>query len=117
MTQEQLNSTVYFIDPKTNTIDSSSYRNFLDNFKDLTTTPRGVAPRIHIRDERELWSWGIGGNHPYKLSEYSNEEEAELALYETFECDLFKNDQDDTFYSLSMEEAENELKERLSNQE
>lgn len=56
---------------------------------DITTTPLGVAPRYHTRDN-ELWTWGVQGNFPKKVKEFATEEEAQTALEETFVIDFWE---------------------------
>jgi hypothetical protein len=105
--------------------------------EDETTTPRGVAPRefverIEPEDEVFLWdigryekvdqvwtisSWGVGGNHYSRGTEYfSTEEAAEQKLFERiFEYDFANDDQRDTRYFESREEAEEELAQNHAN--
>jgi hypothetical protein len=61
----------------------------LDGYIDITTTPRGVAPRLHLRDN-ELWSWGVQGNSPYKIREFETEEQAQEALEDRFADDFWE---------------------------
>lgn len=42
----------------TGTIREMSYGDLVREYADETTSPRGVGPRFHIRNERELWTWG-----------------------------------------------------------
>ena len=62
----------------------------IDGYIDETTTPKGIAPRYHVRG-RELWTWGVGGNSPRLIREYDTEEEAQEALDETFVHDFWSN--------------------------
>jgi hypothetical protein len=86
---------------------------------DETTTPRGVAPRLHSRyneetNQWELWSWGISGNNPvnYNVS-FDTEEEIENELFRlVYEFDFVDDDQRDTMFFETEEEAEAELKSR-----
>ena len=54
---------------------------FLREFcSDETTSPRGVEPRLHIRERDgkfDVWTWGPAGNFPRKLDTFDTEEEAE----------------------------------------
>ena len=119
LTNEELNKTIYYLDycecTSENSIENykiveDSYRNYLRDFGgDETTTPRGVAPRMHIREEEEecicggidkncwkcdgtgiikgfqIWSWGASGNHPYFVgTKFDTEEEAELEIYDYY---------------------------------
>lgn len=89
MTKETLNQIGYIFNPNSNSIEEISYRDYLRDFgADETTSPRGVEPRIHVREGEEcweLWSWGVNGNNPYKIGGYDTEEEAESEMYEHFE--------------------------------
>lgn len=88
MTTQQLEATGFTINGKT--INSTTYRDYLSDYgSDETTSPRGVAPRLHIREveeEYQIWSWGVGGNHPrYDGQTFDSKEEAELYLFECAE--------------------------------
>ena len=65
-------------------------RNF-SGYIDETTTPYGIGPRFHLRDN-ELWNWGHAGNHPRLVRKYESEEEAQQALEATFEYDFWASD-------------------------
>lgn len=62
----------------------------LDGYIDETTTPFGIGPRYHIRDQ-ELWSWGHGGNNPRMVSEHGSPAEALDALEKTFAYDFWNH--------------------------
>lgn len=94
MTNEQLNKKGYYI--QNGEIIESSYKSYLQEFgQDLTTSPRGVEDRLHVREikddegntiEWQIWSWGTGGNRPrYTGYSFATEEEAELHYYERSE--------------------------------
>ena len=91
---------------------------------DETTSPRGVAPRIHIRHNEEIeyvvndkgeevltgeikyeiWSWGISGNHPsFTGTSFDTEEEAEEEVLKHFEYNCEKSDQTPMYYSTEQE--------------
>lgn len=57
-------------------------------FIDETTTPRGVAARMHVRGA-ELWTWGYAGNFPKMVEAFETEEEANRALDQTFVYDFW----------------------------
>jgi hypothetical protein len=59
-----------------------------DGFIDETTTPRGVAPRYHVRGT-ELWSWGHQGNFSRCVDKFDTEAEAEDALEGYFLMDYW----------------------------
>lgn len=62
----------------------------LDGYIDETTTPRGVGPRLHVR-ENELWTWGHAGNNPRKLRELDTEDEAVEALEDHHYTDFWNS--------------------------
>ena len=59
---------------------------------DMTTTPRGVQTRMHIRDGRELWTWGPGGNSPSLVCIFDSDQEANHALLLCHKQDLDTSD-------------------------
>lgn len=107
-------------------IEAMTYDRYLgDHGADETTSPRGVAPRIHVREvevekvigededgddvtemvtEWQLWTWGVMGNNPRYLESFETEEEAEVSVLEHFEYNLEKNWDAPTAYD-SYEEA------------
>jgi len=98
-----------------NEIEKINYGELVEMFADETTTPNGVGPRIHIRENKEentfeLWTWGVQGNNPQFIKSYDTEKKAIFAQYETFEEDMNKQDQ----YVIIYADTEQELKEQLS---
>lgn len=130
-----------------NAIETITYRDYLRQFGgDKTTTPGGIAPRLHIRLNMipvfkrfvteelipatlyydlsesqkaefepdgecpvyELWSWGIGGNHPRKLEDWPTEDEVVKSMYESFEFNVERK-VDAPFFYLKEEEALQQL--------
>ena len=72
-------------------IESISYRDYLSEFgSDLTTTPRGVAPRLYV-DGNTIYSWGVRGNNHYLYASFKNKREATNALYEVWEQNIEKD--------------------------
>lgn len=63
----------------------------LDGFVDETTTPQGIAPRFHVR-ENQLWTWGYAGNNPRMVREFDTEAEAVEAMEDHFATDFFNSD-------------------------
>ena len=53
-----------------------------------TTTPYGVSAKYHTRGA-ELWTWGVNGSFPEKLSTFASEEDATEALEDTFAHDFW----------------------------
>lgn len=133
MTQTQLNTVGFIVSDLQ--IQSLSYRDYLTEYgKDETTTPRGVADRMHIREvevsdcdcqdtnedgyilheddckgehiEYQIWSWGVGGNHPYYTgTSFDNEEDAELYYYDLCEWYISEKNWDAPRFHDTEEEA------------
>lgn len=61
----------------------------LDGYIEETTTPRGVGPRYHVR-ENELWTWGHQGSLPALIRAYDTEAEAQEALEDSFADDFWR---------------------------
>lgn len=101
---------------------------------DETTSPRGVEPRIHIREKDysgyveneageevfqedikyQVWSWGTGGNHPsFTGAEFDTKEEAENDVYEHFEYNAQNHNDNAPGYYSTEEEAEAEIADRM----
>jgi hypothetical protein len=94
---------------------------------DETTSPRGVEPRLHTRQEGrclrnendfnydenepiEVWTWGIRGNNPSLIDTVASFEEAEDFIFQrTYEYDFLPDDQRDTRFFYTEEEAEAEI--------
>lgn len=95
-TLERLNQRIYII--KNNEIEEDIFKSIIeDYFRDETTSPKGVMPRMHIRKNEneetfELWTWGILGQFPKFQKSFETENEANDALWE---CWLNNYDYDD----------------------
>lgn len=94
-----------------------------------TTSPRGVAPKLHIRvngvcntvcgdyqNEEdcciEVWTWGVGGNNPHFIQEFQTISEAEDFLFEKcYDYDFQNECNRSTFYTEDFEEAQKEASE------
>lgn len=63
----------------------------LDGFIDETTTPHGIAPRFHVR-ENQLWTWGHAGNNPRMVREFDTEAEAVEAMEDHQATDFWNSD-------------------------
>jgi hypothetical protein len=119
ITAEQAqNTTVYFIDEdqrpaKTNLFD------FVMESAELTTSPQGVATKLHIRENDEagaveMWTWGPNGNHPRYLETFESIEEAETELFRrTYLYDFVSEPSRDIMYFASKEECIDEIVQRL----
>ena len=116
--QEALNSMVFVFNYSDEIEKTNLYDHIMES-ADETTTPRGVGKRLHVRENEdeatyELWSWGALGNNPYFIDSFDTEEEAEEELFaRTYEYDFMTDDQRDTSFFYTRDEAENVLKERL----
>jgi hypothetical protein len=86
---------------------------------ELTTTPRGVGMKIHIRENEEagtaeLWTWGPYGQHPRHIETFESLEEAETDLFRrTYLYDFIDDTNRDTMYFASEEECIDEIIQRL----
>ena len=126
------NSQIFII--KAGKIESMKWLEYLFEYAaDETTTPRGVAPRMHLRcseceahhsgyyeketcgqDECQskfcdVWSWGIRGNNPYCLERGITWEEGRNKIIAGMEEYAYEDDQH-TWYD-TREEAEEVLSE------
>ena len=120
---------------------TSSFCDFVMESIDETTTPKGVAPRnfveeLTVEETEQVWyedligyyelnegenyytlsSWGVGGNNYRKgTMYYSTEEAADLALFQSvYDYDFIPDDQRNTMYYESVEEAADALYETLA---
>ncbi len=86
--------------------------------EDITTTPRGVAPRFFVEEDSEAFTistWGLRGNN-YKRGtmRFETETEAEDYLFNmVFNEDFMNDDQRSTQYFETQEEAQEYLNEIL----
>jgi len=80
----------------------------LTGFIETTTTPAGVGPTFHVR-ENELWTWGL--NFPRKVGSFDTAAEAQAALEETFFDDFMKSTE--ILWFVSREKAERFLADEL----
>lgn len=118
MTREQLKQTVYVvIDGE---VEDMSYEDYLNEYgKDETTTPHGIGDRMHIREveddegnaiEWQVWTWGVGGNHPaFSGTSFETEEEAEMYSFERKEWWIAEKNWDAPRWFDSEKEAEEDI--------
>lgn len=112
---ERLNETIYIVND--NEIEEDILKTIIeDYFRDETTSPKGVEPRVHIRENKEegtyeVWTWGTLGRFPKLLESFETEDESEE--YQ-LECWLYNFDNDDgsglddaPVFFFDKEEAEN----------
>lgn len=119
-------NTKTFVIEHQNVIETNLY-DFVMKSIDETTSPVGVMPRIHVRHESfscsyglrnrvnnnegkyEVWSWGVSGNNSSFIEEFETREEAENYIFQlVFKYDFISDDQRDTSYYFSIQEAESE---------
>lgn len=60
----------------------------LNGFIEETTTPHGIAPKLHVRGN-ELWTWGHCGNFPKRIAAFETETEAQEALEDAHARDFW----------------------------
>ena len=111
---------------------------FIMQSAEETTSPRGVEMKLHVREKErqcscynededtfnencekcdhgtelvyEVWDWGFRGQYPKKVDTFETEEEAEDFIFQrTYEYDFMRDDQRDTTYFDTKEEAEAEM--------
>lgn len=132
-TIEDFQHKVYIINHN-NEVEEMTYADYLNEFwSDETTSPRGVENRLHIREvevscdcsdededgvilheddcndgatEYQVWTWGVGGNHPRYVETFETEEEAEVSILEGKEYDYFNNSSNAPALYDTFEEAE-----------
>jgi hypothetical protein len=85
------NSNVWYLNHRGEKVETT-LADYLNEFwSDETTSPSGVRPRLHIREETdeetgettfELWTYGVNGNNPRKLETFETEKEAENWILE-----------------------------------
>jgi len=116
------------------TIEKTNLLDLVMSSAEETTSPRGVAKKLHIREKEQtcscwneeedtfdpdckkcdkghevvyqLWTWGISGNNPKLIETYDTETEAEDELFnKTYEYDFINGTDVDTSYYETIEEA------------
>lgn len=110
-------------------IASSNLYDFVMQSAEETTSPRGAEMKLHIRhsdypsprfaahlavpaeeDTFEVWTWGASGRHPQLIESFDTEEEAVDFIFERiYQYDFLPDDQRNTCYFDSEEEAMSEL--------
>lgn len=85
------NQTVWYLDHKGEKVETTLADYLNDFWSDECTSPTGVCPRLHIREETdeetgettfEVWTYGVNGNNPRKLETFETEKEAENWILE-----------------------------------
>lgn len=109
---ERFIKTVYVLN-RDGSITETMYRDLCESVAEQTTAPVGAVAKHHIRNDREVWTWGYMGQFPKLIADYSEHESgAELAqehLLELHEYDLQRMDDAPNWFH-SREEAEAEYK-------
>lgn len=115
MTTQQLEATGYIIITEILSIESITYRDYLHSYgSDETTSPIGIAPRLHIREvnvngseapQYQLWTWGINGNNPRLISTHETTEDAESDLYDSLYYYISEKNWDAPIFHEKMEDA------------
>lgn len=111
---------------------------FIMQSAEETTSPRGVEMKLHVREKErqcscyneeedtfdencekcyhgtelvyEVWDWGFRGQYPTKIDTFDTEDEASDFIFQrTYEYDFMRDDQRDTTYFDTLEDAEAEM--------
>lgn len=92
-------------------VNELTYADYLSEYhSDETTSPRGVEPRLHIRDNSllqrfELWTWGTRGCHPRLIKSFETMEQAELERLKEWDSNACIGSGDAPRFFESKEEA------------
>lgn len=121
-TQQTRNTKVFVINYKNEVEETTLYDHVMESAEE-TTSPRGVMRKVFVEEVDngetivfELRKWEANGR-ARTIDTYSTEEEAANELYtRTYRYDFMTDDQRDTMYWNTREEAEAELNERIANQ-
>jgi len=123
---------VYYVDYEEDEVVEATLAELIGEYADMTTSPCGVEPRLHMRNngERdhyilsriesdegwEVWTWGHAGNNPEMVREFETKEEAEHALKLFGKYDLDNNCNAPCYY-FDKDSADEELAESREEQE
>jgi hypothetical protein len=116
--QEAQQKEIYILTSK-GEIEKTNLYDFVMSFAYETTSPQGVEPRLHIRQNEddntfEVWTWGVRGQNLREIGSGLTEEEAIDWIYSSVYCTDFEYSSKSTIYFESEEDAENDLAERFS---
>lgn len=112
-------NTIFYINEDLE-VESTTELEFIMRSVDETTSPMGVMPRLHIRENNdentfEVWTWGTSGNNAKFIKSFEIKEEADEFIFQkTYEYDFMEDDQRDTQYFFNEEEAQALADERKS---
>lgn len=116
---EAQKTTIYFVNEDLE-VEETTEAEFINQSIDETTSPRGVEPRLHVRENEddntfEVWTWGPSGNNAKFIKSFEIKEEADEFIFQkTYEYDFMEDDQRDTQYFFNEEEAQALADERKS---
>lgn len=110
-TEEAKNTRIYTVNrfSNYNIIEEDNLYDFVMESIDETTSPRGVEPRLHVRENEEegtweVWTWGVGGNNPRQFTNelFAAASAAEDYIFQlTYLYDFLEDDQRLTWYTES----------------
>src|ERR1043166_3489348 len=115
------NTKVFVINSYKNEVEETTLFDHVAESAEKTTSPRGVEHKVFVRQDEEAGTWELCRWEPNGsarvIDTYNTEEEANDEWYtRIYNCDFMPDDQRDTQYWNTPEEAEAELKERIANQ-
>lgn len=117
-TAKSASETVIFVIENNKVVETNLYDHVIESAEE-TTSPIGISTKIFVHENEEdgTWevrSWGVGGRGPSKLvTSHLSEDEAEDEWFTRIhDYDFMPDDQRDTEYWLTEEEAEAALEDR-----
>ena len=103
-----MTNTVYIIE--NGAIKEVDYHDLVLQYAETTTTPRGIEPKYHVREEEvikyEAWTWGQGGNFPRKIKIFDTKEAAEEWIFELALIDFDEHSDPPEIYQTEQEAQE-----------
>ena len=121
ITTKEARETKIFIINEENEVEETNLLDFVMESAEKTTSPRGVEMKLHVRKNKandeehnvHVWTWGNHGNNPKPIKEFDTEKEAEDFIFQlTHDYDFMPDDQRDTAYYETREDAELDIIER-----
>lgn len=109
---EDFDRTVYTVTDDRE-VESHTLGELCRQYADTTTTPEGVGPRAHIRNDTELWAWGTGGQDRKLVYTFQTKEQAEHGLLLSWRWDLTNANADTPPIFDTQAEAEGYIKDLL----
>ena len=119
--QQARNTKVFVINNYSNEVEETTLYDHVIESAEETTSPRGVMTKLFVQENEEESTWEVRHWEPNGrarvIEAYTCEEEATDEWYtRIYNSDFQPDDQRDTMYFNTREEAEAELKERMANQ-